>query len=40
MEAIRRGIDEFKNTSPEEAKKKLEAEAAKLRKTNSELEQQ
>jgi hypothetical protein len=31
MEAIRKGIDEFKNTTPEEAKRKLEQEAAKLR---------
>jgi hypothetical protein len=30
LEALQKGFDEFKNTSPEEAKRKLQAEAAKL----------
>jgi hypothetical protein len=38
MEALQRGIDEFKNTDPATAKKKLEDEAAKLRRNNSDLE--
>ena len=38
MEALQRGIEEFKNTDPASAKKKLEEEAAKLRQANSEIE--
>lgn len=38
MDAIRRGIDEYKNTSPEEARKKLEREARRLSESNKDLE--
>lgn len=40
LEALQQGFEEFKNTSPEEAKRRLQAEAAKLGKSGEQAKEE